>query len=261
MKWFKHYTDNYRGRSVHSLFDDFGHIGPCCYYIILELCAEKLAKNPEKDLEVSEFYFGFSQRFLKQNLRISSTKLELFLNKSSTLGLFSFKKIENNYEIFMPILLDLLDSDFKKTRSRRESDASKTPLDIDREIRIDKDKDKELEFTSNQLFDYWNTFENLPAIKTVSSQRMTKMKARLKQFSVDEIKKCFSMILESDFLSGKVKDWRADIDFVIKSQTVMSKILEGGYNHVSTKKTFTGKSQQVFDSAKNQIERIEQEEL
>lgn len=153
MKWFKHYTDNYRGRSVHGLFDELGHIGPCSYYIILEICAEKLTKVKDKDLDESDFVFGFSSRFLRQNLRISSTKLELFLNISQTFGLFSYKKVGNNFEIKMPIMLDLLDSDFKKTRSRRESDAGETPLDIDKEQKKNK-------IIKKELFDFENAFKS-----------------------------------------------------------------------------------------------------
>jgi hypothetical protein len=137
MRWFKHYSDNYRGRSVHGLFDELGHVGVASYYIMLEICAEKLNKAKNVDLDETDMIFGFSERFLRQNLRISSTKLEHFLNISQTFGLLSYKKIEKTFEIKMPILLDLLDSDFKKTRSRRVDDALETVPDRDR----DKDKD------------------------------------------------------------------------------------------------------------------------
>lgn len=147
MKWYKHHTDNYRGRSIEELHFQMGHIGISCYYLITEICAEKLEKIPNKTLETSDCSFKFSQAFVRRNLRISSTKLEVFLNICSGLGLFSFEFIEKDLHINYPILLELLDSDSKKSRSRREDDAAKQRLDIDKnrieKNRLDKDLQKE----------------------------------------------------------------------------------------------------------------------
>jgi hypothetical protein len=262
IKWFKHYSDNYRGRSVHGLFDELGHIGVASYYITLEICAEKLTKVQDKDLESSDFYFGFSERFLRQNLRISSTKLQQFLNICSTFGLLSYKKDKNNYEIFMPILLDLLDSDFKKTRSRRESDASKTPLDREEDLKRERDKNKELDIMSRELLDYWNSINELPKIKTISDDRIKKMKSRLNEFGFDKIKECFILVVASDFLIGKKTDWRADIDFVIKNKKTMQKILDNEYGNTSQVQKFSKNSAQgIFDTAREQIEKIKRGEL
>jgi hypothetical protein len=199
MKWFKHYTDNYRGRSVHGLFDELGHIGPCSYYIILEICAEKLTKVKDKDLEESDFIFGFSSRFLRQNLRISQTKLELFLNISQTFGLFSYKKIENNIEIKMPIMLDLLDSDFKKTRSRRESDAFETPSDIDKE-------QKKIKNIKKELFDFELAYKKY--LVPAKGQKAEKnFNAQIKTM-MDYQQLLNSMVNYKKYLAIKENSWR-----------------------------------------------------
>lgn len=142
MKWFKHYSDNYRGRSIEELHFQMGHTGIACYYLLTEICAEKLEKNPDKTLEISDCKFRFSQGFVRRNLRISSAKLEVFLRICSGLGLFQHEFCEKDLEIKYPILLDLLDSDSKKSRSRREQDATKTRLDkdIDKEVDVEEDK-------------------------------------------------------------------------------------------------------------------------
>lgn len=119
MKWFKHFSDNYRGRSINHLFNEMGHTGVACYYILMELCAEKLERFPDKTLESSDCLFNFSLRFVRQNLRISLAKVQLFLGFCSELGLLSFEISGENLKIEMPILLDLLEYDQKKSRQRR----------------------------------------------------------------------------------------------------------------------------------------------
>jgi hypothetical protein len=162
----------------------------------------------------------------------------------------------------MPILLDLLDSDFKKTRSRRESDASKTPLDREEDLKRERDKNKELDIMARELLDHWNSFNELPKIKTISDDRIKKMKSRLNEFGFDKIKECFVLVVASDFLSGKKTDWRADIDFVIKNNKTMQKILDNEYGNNSQVQKFSKNSAQgVFDTARDQIEKIKRGEL
>lgn len=139
MKWFKHYSDNYRGRSIEEIYSQMGHTGISCYFILTEICTEKLEKSSTKSIDKDDCEFNFSLAFVRRNLRISSDKLKVFLNIASGLGLFQFEISEKELKIFYPILLNLLDSDSKKTRSIRDTSATETRLDKD------KDKDKEVE--------------------------------------------------------------------------------------------------------------------
>lgn len=145
MRWFKHFSDNHRGTGHLNLFNSMGHVGPCCYWILMEMCAEKLEKKPDKTLEDSELLFSFDLRLVRQNLRLSRAKLELFLGFSQGFGLFRYKIFENSLEIYMPILSDLLDRDLKKPRSSRAKHALKARLEIDKEIEVEIEIDKESE--------------------------------------------------------------------------------------------------------------------
>lgn len=102
-------------------------MGPSCYWVLLELCTEKLweyaAANPDKSLKELSTTFPFHVRFLTKNLHIQLRNLPKFLNSCSTLSLLRFKQIENEIEIEMPKLLEYLDSDFRRTRSVREPNA------------------------------------------------------------------------------------------------------------------------------------------
>lgn len=138
MKWFKHYTDNHRGQSIQTLMDECGHLG-LGYYVLLEMCAEKLEKLTDRGLTEADCSFSFHRRVVQQSLRTSPAKLKHLLDTCATLGLLRFALTETIIKINIPMLLDLLDRDTKKARSRRVSDAAKCRLDKD----IDKDKDKE----------------------------------------------------------------------------------------------------------------------
>lgn len=145
MRWFKHFSDNHRGQGHLNLFNQMGHVGPCCYWILMEMCAEKLERKPDKTLEDSDLLFSFDLRLVRQNLRLSRTKLELFLGFSQGFGLFRYKIFENNLEIYMPILSDLLDRDLKKPRSERAKSALKTRLELESELELDKELESEIE--------------------------------------------------------------------------------------------------------------------
>lgn len=150
MKWFKHYTDNHRGRSIQDLLDKLGHTG-LCYYLLVEMCAEKLEKD-DKGLTDADCLFSFHVRVVRQNLRISPINLRHLLGICATNGLLSFELSGNSLQISMPILLDLLDHNTKKAQLTRKKYAIKSPLDKeidkDKEIDEDKDKDKEIDLTS-----------------------------------------------------------------------------------------------------------------
>lgn len=143
MKWFKHYSDMHRGRSMDALFEAFGHMGPCSYYILVEMCSEKLEKPDSESLTEVDCSFGFSQRILRQNLRISQTNLRRVLDGCQTNGLLEFEFSGNEVKIKMPILLDLLDRRTKKASVRRQQSVRNVSLDID------KDKEEDVEKIKN----------------------------------------------------------------------------------------------------------------
>lgn len=126
-----------------ELYEEFGHLGVSCYYLLMEICAEKLEKTAEQTLTLADCSFSFSTRFVRKNLRISAMNVKRFLSKGETLGLFTYNLTDKELKIDMPILLELLDSDSKRSRSRREQDAARPRLDKDTDLDKEKDTDKE----------------------------------------------------------------------------------------------------------------------
>lgn len=145
MKWFKHFTDNHRGQSIQNLLDVMGHTG-LCYYILMEMCAEKLEKTREEPVSETDCLFRFHRRIVQQSLRVSPVNLKRLLDVCATNGLLSFKFSGNALEISMPILLNLLERNTKKARKTRTESAQKVHLDID----IEKEKEIDVDVESSK---------------------------------------------------------------------------------------------------------------
>ena len=141
MRWFKHYSDNYRGRSVAHFNRHFGHTGIAWYYLLMEICTEKMQKLPDKKLSKDDCKFSFDWVFIRSSLRGNRVKIESWLGHGQVMGLWSFTSTRSELSLEMPILLDLLDSDSRRSRSRRDSDATESRLDIDIDKDIEEDKE------------------------------------------------------------------------------------------------------------------------
>ena len=143
MRWFKHYSDNYRGRSVGRFYKEFGHSGISMYYLLTEICTEKMESLPNRGLEQTDFIFSFDLTFVRSVLRSNLTKIESFLSLGSTLNLWDFKIVEQELNLKYPILLDLFDSDLMLSRSRcvRVARKQRLEIELEKEIELELEKD------------------------------------------------------------------------------------------------------------------------
>jgi len=130
MIWFKHYTDNHRGRSMQFLFDEMGHTGIACWYILMEMCAEKL----EKSLSKEDCVFEFHERILRDNLRLSRTNVRRMLDLCATFAMLSYETDGTFVKIKMPKLAELLHPDLKRARQRPGRIQAASRLDLELEL-------------------------------------------------------------------------------------------------------------------------------
>ncbi|AQT68054.1 hypothetical protein STSP2_01209 [Anaerohalosphaera lusitana] len=84
-----------------------------------------------------------------------------------------------------------------------------------------------------EFMDYWNAKDNLPRIRAFSDQRRSKFKARMAEgLFAENWQELIDMVSGSSFLTGKNdRNWRADIDWLLKNSTNYAKVLEGKYNN------------------------------
>lgn len=135
MRWFKHFTDNHRGQTVQTLWNELGLAGVGAYFIIMELCAEKMESG-------SDFVFTFKRPYFDNVLRMKRKSTENVLRILSESNVLTSTLDDNEIKIEFPILLNLLDRDMKKPRLNRVSSAQSRRLDkeLDKELDLDKER-------------------------------------------------------------------------------------------------------------------------
>lgn len=139
MKFFKHFTDAHEGHTHSTLFEQMGHMGPSCYWILVELCAKKLEKEDHEEFTEAHCHFRFHERVLRTKLRVSPRNLRKFLNICSELSQVFSTFTKNTVEINFPKLLESLDRDSKRARQDRGQPAPKKKIKI---------KNKEADFAN-----------------------------------------------------------------------------------------------------------------
>lgn len=126
-----------------------------------------------------------------------------------------------------------------KTNGKSNSKSNVSLLEEDKEREeekeVDKEKEKEKEKSNmdyQQIIDLFNdTCVSFPKVRSLSDARKKAIKARLKTYSADDLKRAFEMAEASDFLKGKNnRDWQATYDWIMCDRN-MAKILDGNYSN------------------------------
>lgn len=226
MKWFKHYSDNHRGQSVNRLFDELGYFGPFLYYTIYEICNEKLEKRDDRVLIDADCEFRIHRRVICSAVRAKPSSVDSGMILGQSCKLWSFKKDGEFYEIKIPILLDLLESDQKKKRHKSATKASKKRLEEEEDKEEDiykKNIKKEIlsdEFRANKIGEYWNDYARDYKLSTIklplSADRIKLIKLALKEFpEADDWSKIICAIGYNPFNLGSGPDgWKANFDWL-----------------------------------------------
>lgn len=88
---------------------------------------------------------------------------------------------------------------------------------------------------------YHECCPSFPAVIKLTEARKRAIKARLKDYGLEEIKRAFSLAEQSDFLKGS-SGWQASFDWLMKPAN-MTKVLEGNYTNRASP---NGKSQSMW---------------
>ena len=99
------------------------------------------------------------------------------------------------------------------------------PLEIEKEI------EKETKVNYQLVADMYNeTCVSFPKVTKLSDQRKKAIKARLKNYSLEDFRKVFEMAEASRFLKGQNnRNWSANFDWLICDGN-MAKVLDGNYS-------------------------------
>ncbi len=105
------------------------------------------------------------------------------------------------------------------------------PEIIDKRLEIkDNKRDKRENADYQQIADMYNEIcISFPRLTKLSDSRKKAIKARLKQYTIEDFKRLFTMAEESNFLKGQNnRDWSANFDWLVKDAN-MAKVLDGNY--------------------------------
>ena len=120
---------------------------------------------------------------------------------------------------------------------------SKTSFDEITHEQLAKElKEKSEDLKVQQIVNEFNRVcTKLPKALKLSPRRKSKVKARLKVFSKEEIYKAFEMASCSNFLNGSNNNgWKATFDWFFENDNNIQKVLEGNYNNKASPKNLNG---------------------
>lgn len=133
------------------------------------------------------------------------------------------------------------------TNKTKSSLDNKLYKDIDVDIDIDnisqdipygislssnEDEDTKNDLNVKALQEFWNNHcGNMPRIRSLSGQRLSYVKARIRQFGKEAVKEAILNAEKSDLLNGGGnKGWMASFDWIMRPNN-FPKVLEGNYNN------------------------------
>ena len=122
------------------------------------------------------------------------------------------KKEENKYKESTNV--DEKSGDFRPNEEPKTKNSFKSAIDYE------------------AIKDFWNTTmkgKNIPAISKLTDARKIAIKARLKDYTLDEIHNAIIKVSQSDFCNGST-GWVANFDFVFTASKLI-KIIEGAYDN------------------------------
>ena len=112
-------------------------------------------------------------------------------------------------------------------------------IDIDKEIDknissddVEVEKEQSKSNWKTEIIDEWNKLDgNIPKIQSLNpgTDRYKMIKARISEYSLNDVLKAIKTIDNSRFLKGYVSTWNATFDWFVKPSNFV-KVLEGTYN-------------------------------
>lgn len=145
-----------------------------------------------------------------------------------------YKDIDIDIDIDKDI--DINNKNKKKKVVDKSTTQKEKENDFDKSVAEEEPDEPKIDF--NAILEFFNsTCTKLPKIKSLSSERVRYIKARLNKFTLDDLKTVFIKANASDFLTGNNdRSWRCDFDWLIR-ETNFTKTLEGKYDNVISSNT------------------------
>ena len=111
-----------------------------------------------------------------------------------------------------------------------ESNVNSLEEDIEEEKELEIEREKEERVDCQQVVDLYNSIcKSFPSVRSISEARRKAIKARLKTYSLDDLREVFEKAEGSSFLKGSNdRNWSANFDWLMADKNI-AKVLEGNY--------------------------------
>lgn len=170
---------------------------------------------------------GFEQRIANQ--RVKDATLDGYINgTSSTVE----PMVDANYKL-LTINNKLLTINNKTININDKLSTEKILL---------KKESKGEKINFQEIATIFNTVcHELPKVEKITKQRENLISVRIKEHSLEKIGDVFRLTSESDYLNGKINNWKASFDWIM-NPTNFQKILEGNYKNKTNGQSNTTKT-------------------
>ena len=165
---------------------------------------------------------GYLQSMTLANEHARGTKSYYGLTKLTTSLIYDMEDSTTSF------LNDVKDSTTSyendvKDLPRHSKMTSDNTLNIDNTLKNDN-------IISTFVNNYSNICLSYSKIRTLTDKRKKAILKLFKKYSEEDIKLVLEKAEDSDFLAGRTKDWRADLDWILNENNFI-KILEGRYDN------------------------------
>ena len=193
------------------------------------------------------YYQGVYDTIEEELAEEFSEDVELVRDTLKYLSENNMMTLNENSDCFLPQAVECTGSECdsaQRVRSYRErnalqcnndvtnsnSNVTSCNTEIEKELESDKEIENRARVEYQQIADLYNEIcVSFPRLISLSEARKKAIKARLKQYGVDDFRRMFEMAEGSSFLKGKNdRNWSATFDWMVKDAN-MAKILDGNY--------------------------------
>lgn len=135
------------------------------WWALLEMCVEKMEKEPDEEYTDAHCRFEFDIEYLRVTLGFGNTHQTLtYLARLADLGLTYFERQGDVAVTSIPKILEYLDRDARYTRKQREPNASKNKNEeLDKEIKK-KNENENVDALQDIAKAFSDTFDKIPII-------------------------------------------------------------------------------------------------
>jgi hypothetical protein len=224
VKFFKHYCDARNGITMNAIFEADGHRGVSCYWMLVEMCAERMNKKRDEEWSEDDCVFKIHDRELRSNLRVTRTTAASILRLYGTMAALRAELIGSVWHIEFPKLLEILNRDAKRTRPGRATDAGNK-----KKKKEEKERERDCVRASAPLPHLslrWNSLKGVIPITELDVRGYTRVAELEATRSSEEWDALFARVQASTFLIYKA---RATFLWVIEPANA-KKIESGKYD-------------------------------